>query len=58
MISRTADQAADHPATRRDELRTFIFLAVFLAPILSVAIVGSYGFIIWISQMLVGPPTG
>jgi nitrate reductase NapE len=43
-------------ATKREELTTFIFLAVFLAPILSIAIVGSYGFIIWISQILTGPP--
>ena len=38
------------------ERNTFIFLAVFLAPILSVAIVGGYGFLVWISQILTGPP--
>ena len=41
---------------RKYEKRTFIFLTVFLAPILAVAIVGGYGFMIWISQMLFGPP--
>lgn len=39
------------------ERNTFMFLAVFLAPILSVIIVGGFGFMIWISQMLFGPPT-
>lgn len=38
------------------ERNVFIFLTVFLAPFLAVAIVGSYGFIVWISQMLLGPP--
>lgn len=38
------------------ERNTFVFLSVFLAPALAVAIVGSYGFAIWISQILLGPP--
>lgn len=38
------------------ERNTFIFLAVFLAPILSVIIVGGFGFTIWISQLIMGPP--
>lgn len=39
------------------ERNTFVFLAVFLAPILSVIIVGGYGFAIWISQLIFGPPS-
>lgn len=42
---------------QKSELYTFLFLTIFLAPILSVAIVGSYGFIIWMSQIIFGPPT-
>ena len=42
---------------QKRELNTFLFLTIFLAPILAVAIVGSYGFIVWISQMVFGPPT-
>lgn len=38
------------------ELRLFIFLVVFLFPILAVAVVGGYGFIIWMSQLFLGPP--
>ena len=38
------------------ELRSFLMLVVLLAPALSVAIVGGYGFLVWISQILLGPP--
>lgn len=41
---------------KRHELRLFIFLIVFLFPILSVVIVGGYGFAVWMSQILMGPP--
>lgn len=43
---------------RRQELAVFIFLTVILAPVLAVAIVGGYGFAIWMYQLLSGPPTG
>lgn len=42
--------------SKKVERNVFIFLTVFLAPFLAVAIVGGYGFTIWISQMLLGPP--
>ncbi len=42
---------------RSHELKLFLFLTVFLAPILSVAIVGSYGLMIWLSQIVLGPPS-
>ncbi|AWB66868.1 periplasmic nitrate reductase, NapE protein [Saccharobesus litoralis] len=38
------------------ERNTFLFLTIFLAPILSIIIVGGYGFMVWISQLLFGPP--
>ncbi|WP_328803247.1 periplasmic nitrate reductase, NapE protein [Oceanomicrobium pacificus] len=47
----------DPPVTKGEEWRTFFILAVLLAPALAVAIVGSYGFIIWMSQLLLGPPS-
>ncbi len=40
---------------RRKEWRLFIFIIVFLFPILSVAIVGGYGFMVWMYQLFVGP---
>ncbi|MCH2056675.1 MAG: periplasmic nitrate reductase, NapE protein [Thalassotalea sp.] len=39
------------------ERNIFIFITVFLGPILATIIVGSYGFIVWINQILTGPPT-
>lgn len=52
------DHALDPTPARRRELVVFLFLAVVLAPILAVMVVGGYGFLVWISQMIFGPPTG
>ncbi len=41
---------------KKSELKIFVFLTVFLAPLLSVLIVGGYGFLVWMSQILIGPP--
>lgn len=38
------------------ELKIFIFLTVFLAPLLSVLLVSGLGFTIWFSQIIMGPP--
>ncbi len=47
----------DHMPGKPEETRLFVFLLVFLFPILSVAIVAGYGFIVWFSQLLFfGPP--
>lgn len=44
--------------SKQEERRVFLFLVVFLAPILSVVLVGGYGFSIWMLQLVFGPPTG
>ncbi len=41
---------------KRRELRAFLFLTVVLAPVLSVVIVGGFGFLVWMYQLLAGPP--
>jgi len=38
------------------ERTTFVLLAVFLAPVMAIAVVGGYGFTVWISQLIMGPP--
>ena len=38
------------------EGRVFVFLTVVLAPLLAVAVVGLYGFVIWVYQVFAGPP--
>ena len=42
--------------SKANDTRLFLFLVIFLFPILSVAIVGGYGFLVWIIQIFTGPP--
>lgn len=51
------ENGPEEPIEKKHERNTFLFLTILLAPILSVIIVGSFGFIVWISQLLFGPPT-
>jgi periplasmic nitrate reductase NapE len=50
----------DDERTSRDEARRegliFFFLAFVIWPFIAVAIVGGYGFIVWMTQLLTGPP--
>ena len=41
---------------RTEEFRSWIFLAVVMAPVLAVAIVSGYGFVVWMLQLVTGPP--
>ena len=50
--------AIDAPSTRKEELRSFIFFTVVMAPVLAVAVVGGYGFLVWMFQVIAGPPQG
>ena len=45
---------SDTIRTKKSELKAFLFIAVVLFPLLSVGIVGGYGFLIWMSQLLFG----
>ena len=44
------------PSAKRREITMFLLLAVVIWPILSIAIVGGYGFLVWMSQLILGPP--
>ena len=44
------------PRTRSQELRAFLALSVVLAPVLAVAVVTGYGFLVWMYQVVAGPP--
>jgi nitrate reductase NapE len=44
------------PSTRQEELRSFLFFTVVMAPALAVILVAGYGFVIWMYQILAGPP--
>ena len=52
---RAPEARADRP-TRRAELLAFLTLAVLIWPVLSVAVVGGYGFLVWMWQLVFGPP--
>lgn len=41
---------------RTQELKLFLFIVVLLFPILAVAVVGGYGFAVWMLQIFTGPP--
>jgi nitrate reductase NapE len=43
--------------SRSLEWKSFLFIAVLLFPILSIVLVGGYGFIVWMMQVFfLGPP--
>jgi periplasmic nitrate reductase NapE len=49
-------ETAQPKGSRGRELAMFLFLTVVLAPVLAVAAVGGYGFVVWMLQMIYGPP--
>ena len=42
--------------SKRDETIAFLFLAFVLFPLLAVIFVGGYGFLVWMQQLIYGPP--
>lgn len=42
---------------KRRELTVFLFLTFVLAPLLAVIIVAGYGFLVWMVQLIAGPPS-
>lgn len=50
------DPTTDDGNDRSREWRLYIFIIVFLFPILSVMIVGGFGFVVWMYQLVAGPP--
>lgn len=57
-----SEALTDHPpppapkSTRRRELLTFLVLAFGIWPIVAVGVVGGYGFLVWMLQIIYGPP--
>ena len=56
MSSERTSEAPAPARTRREELVAFVILAVLIWPILAVGIVGGYGFLVWMYQIIFGPP--
>ena len=57
-ISGADSHSAEPPSTRSEELRSFLFFTVVMAPAVAVMLVGGYGFAVWMFQLVSGPPTG
>ncbi|MFL0810291.1 MAG: periplasmic nitrate reductase, NapE protein [Agarilytica sp.] len=49
--------ASVESVSEKQERRLFLFIAVVLFPLLSIVLVGGFGLLIWISQLIFGPPT-
>jgi nitrate reductase NapE len=57
MTSPPSDVAVTAAApSRRRELLTFFILAFAIWPIVAVGVVGGYGFVVWMYQIIFGPP--
>ena len=50
------EEAGPPASTKRNEIVAFAVLAVLIWPVLAVAFVGGYGFLVWMYQMAFGPP--
>ena len=45
-----------HRASRGAEFLVFAIIAAFIWPVVAVGVVGGYGFLVWMSQLILGPP--
>jgi len=58
MTERAFDSESGKPQLpgRREELFAFLVLAILIWPVVAVGIVGGYGFLVWMLQLVYGPP--
>jgi nitrate reductase NapE len=49
-------QNEELPRSRLREFLTFLVLALGIWPIVAVGVVGGYGFLVWMYQIITGPP--
>lgn len=52
----SADTAPPPRSSFRKELLAFLVLAFGIWPVLAVGLVGGYGFLVWMWQIVFGPP--
>lgn len=50
--------ASNSPHTRRRELKAFLFLTVVLTPVVTIAVIGGWGFLVWMFQTFISGPPG
>jgi nitrate reductase NapE len=52
----TGDPGPARSKARRKELLAFLVLAFGIWPVVAVGVVGGYGFLVWMLQIVYGPP--
>lgn len=55
MVETSSDKGATQ-TSRRAEFIVFAVIAAFVWPVIAVGVVGGYGFLVWMSQLILGPP--
>jgi periplasmic nitrate reductase NapE len=58
QATRIVMEQGRNPHSKADELRAFLLLSVVMAPVLAVLVVSGYGFLVWMVQLVAGPPGG
>lgn len=56
VVPANSNRRLGTPRTGKVELLIFLSLAFGVWPILAIAFVGGYGFLVWIFQIIFGPP--
>ncbi len=56
MAAHDEPAQADAVPKKKHETWAFLFLAFVLFPLLSIILVGGFGFIIWMQHLIFGPP--
>jgi periplasmic nitrate reductase NapE len=51
-----AQSRAEAAPSRRQELFMFALLAILIWPVIAVGVVGGYGLVVWMWQLIFGPP--
>jgi nitrate reductase NapE len=57
MLIERASEIEHSEQRKKEEFRTWLFLALVMAPLLAVLIVSGFGFVVWFYQLIAGPPS-
>jgi len=55
---RTMVETERRESSEAQEVGTLLVLLAVIAPLLAVMVVGGYGFLVWMYQLVAGPPGG
>jgi nitrate reductase NapE len=51
-----ANNSTGAPPSSRSEFIVFAIIAALIWPVVAVGFVGGYGFLVWMTQLILGPP--